>query len=311
MRNNYILFYLWITSLKASYNKTLSFMLKQIALLAFMCFLLSCHTERQKSNPADLIKGDWVGPDEIEEKNNNTKYICFDDSNCLLWSADFKYEIRKDTLFIEKENDENQEGLIKYIILKLTTDSLVLRLLRRQQDDTFYLSKIRTKNNITPTAIYFAGYGCWDSCPVLYLEIDSSRNIRIYGNRHSPKPGGFSGRISQNEYNSILRKIRNLPIDTLKEFYEAPWTDDQTRGIAIAHGNTVIRSTAYGHYREPMELLILQGKLINLFRYVNLQPDSSANESYVFLKIKEMTGRLPPPPPKIPLEKFTPPKIEH
>jgi hypothetical protein len=293
-------------------------MIKQTALFSFICFLLSCQSQSDKSNLAGLnlsglIKGDWIGSGQGQvHSNNKTTFICFDDSTCLtslsMWKDDIQYEIRKDTLRINGQANTKAIQLIRYIILKLTTDSLVLRSATRPQD-TLQFSKVRTKNNITPAAIYFASTGCNGTCPEMGLKIDSARNIRFYGGRHTSKTGSFSGRISQNEYNSIINEIRNLPVDSLQKYYGALYADDQTLGLVIDCGNRVIRSAAYGHGEEPMELHLLFTKLKNLYWHVDLQPDSSMVDENWPRVLPWFAENPPPPPPPIicPNKKFTPP----
>jgi hypothetical protein len=282
-------------------------------LLSFICFLISCHTQVDKSYSTDLLKGDWIGSEQSQGNSQNyTTFICFDDSTCLtslsMRNGDIKYEIRKDTLCINGQANTKAIQLIRYIIVKLTTDSLVLRSAMSYQDTLQFL-KVRTKNNITPAAIYFASSGCFGECPIMSLEIDSSRNIRYYGDRHTSITGGFSGRISEYEYNSIINKIRHLPIDSLHTFYETQSTDQETLGVSIVHGNKVTRSSAYGHDQEPMELHILFGKLINLYKHASLKSDTSVNQNYFLSKQKVMPDLLPPT--AFDIQKFTPPKIEH
>jgi hypothetical protein len=195
-----------------------------------------------------------------------------------------------------------------FTIARLTADSLVM-LSGKRQKDTIRYSKIHPKNNITPAAIYFASSGCFGSCPVMHLEIDSNRNIRYYGESFTSKTQGHKGKLSETEYNSIISKIRNLPVDSLKEYYACSHTDDETLGIAIAHDNKIIRSSAYGHEEEPMELYILLTHLQNLYKQIHLQPDSSVKKDNFIRnpQLKSMTDLLVPP---IYMHQFTPPKVE-
>ncbi|OQP61029.1 hypothetical protein A3860_04735 [Niastella vici] len=289
-------------------------MKKLFALLSFSCFLFACHPQKDQNNFADLIKGDWVGPDESKENSHNeTKFISFDDSTCRIsfGGGALKYEIEKDTFYIESPDGDPISNMAKYTIAKLTTDSLVL-LPTMSWQDTFHFSKIHPKNIITPTTIYFTS-------PNISFEIDSSRNVRIYGELEMDtlgvmyiSKGGFSGRISENEYNSIISKIRNIQVDSLQQGYEAEWSNDQTLGVAFAHGNTATMSAAYGHHKEPIELHLLFGKLMNVYKEMNKQPDSSVTEiNPIGSNLIQMTHRVPVPPPPLPPlcpnKKFTPP----
>ncbi|HEX6428112.1 MAG TPA: DUF6438 domain-containing protein, partial [Niastella sp.] len=277
---------------------------------SFICFLSACRPQEDKNNFANLIKGDWVGLEQGPEYTDDFRiFVCFADSTYQksLMNDTFIYEITKDTLYLKYIDFERNNTESKLPIVKLTKDSLVL-LAGVKQEYKVMLSRVHAKNKITPTTIYFASSGCFGNCPIMSLEIDSSRNIRYYGDEYTSITGGFSGRINETEYNSIVNKIRNLPIDSLRTFYQTPSTDQETLGVSIVHGNKVTRSSAYGHYEEPMELRILFAKLINLYKHANLKRDTSVNRKYFLSKQKVMPDLLPPA--AFDVQKFTPPKIE-
>jgi hypothetical protein len=286
-------------------------MAKYIALLLFTCTFISCGNRKPKSDFAQLIKGDWLGQQKSDGfEHDQTEYLLFEDSTCHIAFGHeaFGYEILEDSLYIKSLKSE-KETPAKFTIVKLTADSLVM-LSGRRQKDTIRYSKIHPKNNITPAAIYFASSGCLHDSQVTHLEIDSNRNIRFYGDSPGLITGGYTGKLSEVEYNVIISKIRNLPVDSLKEFYEESSTDLETLGIAIAHDNKVTRSSVYGHAAEPIELNILLTKLMNLAQEIHLQPDSSVKKDNFIQnpQLKPMSNMLVSPPPKI--IKFTPPKVE-
>lgn len=286
-------------------------MAKHIALLSFICILISCTMRKPKSDYAHLIKGDWLGQRQSDGfEHDQTDYLLFEDSTCrMAFDHDFLgYEILEDSLYIKSLKSERiPPG--KFTIVKLTADSLVM-LSGKRQKDTIRYSKIHPKNNITPAAIYFASSGCLHDCLITHLEIDSNRNVRFYGHSPGLTTGGYTGKLSEVEYNVIISKIRNLPVDSLQDFYEESGTDLETLGIAIAHDNKVTRSSVYGHQMEPIELNILLTKLMNLAHEIHLQPDSSVKkEDFISNpKLKAMANLLEPP---INIRKFTPPKVDN
>lgn len=252
--------------------------MKHLALLAILVILFSC--QHKDNDYAGLIKGDWVGP--THDTTYPKRYLSFEDST-FRYSAfermPLKYEVRKNDLYLGGLPPENEGKLLKYSIIKLTTDSLVLLRNRTALHDTLRYYKPHPKNNITPTVIYF-GSGGLGIGPVMDLKIDSARNVYFYGERNTSMPGGYFGRISQKEYNAIIGYIRNVPVDSLREYYEADWTDDMTESVSIVYNNSVIFCAAYGNYKEPVELRLLFTKLMNLYKHLALQPDSSVNEDY-------------------------------
>jgi hypothetical protein len=286
-------------------------MAKHIALLSFICILISCTMRKPENGFAQLIKGDWLGQRQSDGfEHDQTECLLFEDSTIsIAFDHDLRgYEILEDSLYIKSLKTERASPG-KFTIVKLTADSLVM-LSGKRQKDTIRYSKIHPKNNITPAAIYFAISGCLHDSQITHLEIDSNRNVRFYGDSPGLTTGGYTGKLSEAEYNVIISKIRNLPVDSLQDFYQESGTDLETLGIAIAHDNKVTRSSVYGHQMEPIELNILFTKLRNLAHEIHLQPDASVKKEDFIAnpKLKAMTNLLVPP---INIRKFTPPKVNN
>jgi hypothetical protein len=252
-------------------------MLKHVALLTILCILLSCHND--DNSYTSLIKGDWIGPNH--DTTYPKRYISFEDSTCSYsaFEEQFEYEVKNNKLWMKGLPVDNEERVYKYSIIRLTKDSLVMLLNDPKQHDTLRYYKPHPKNNITPATIYF-GSGGMNKVPRMAIEIDSARNVHFYGGKNTSLLGGYSGTINQKEYNAVISYIRNLPIDSLNEYYEADITDEMLAAVSISYDSSVIFSSAYGNYKEPVELRLLLTKLMNLYQHLNLQPDSSVNEDY-------------------------------
>jgi hypothetical protein len=277
-------------------------MIKHLVLLTFICFLFACRSQGDKNSYAHLIKGDWVGLQQDSEYTvNNPIFVSFEDSTYQkdLQQDSFHYEVSKDTLYFKNVSNEGHHYLVKFPIIKLTADSLVL-LDGPEREYTLRFSKVRAKNTITPDTIRFAMGSPGAS---MYLQIDSSRNIRFYGSGFIDLKGGFWGRISESDYHAIVNKIRNLPVDSLQNFYDAGGDDGTAMGVFIIHGNKTIHSAAYEHGREPMELNLLFARLNTIYKHVNMQPDSMLNDGYSFWNYNIMHELMPMP------ERFLPQKI--
>jgi len=265
-------------------------MAKHVALLPFICLLFSC-SDHNKPDYASLIKGDWLGQKTSEGfEHDQTEFVSFEDSVCRApykYEA-FKYEILQDTLYLLSKEDEKERKRNKFTIVKLTADSLVL-LSGKKQQNTIKYSRIHSQNNITPTTIYFAG-------PKRYLEIDSNRNIRVYDLGQAEINKGYKGTLDKDVYNSILNKVRYLPVDSLKEYYPSSWCGyGLSFAVAIKHGNKITRSTTCGNDQEPIELHLLFAQLLNLPSEVSLQPDSSVNwENYMQAPFYIDSAMMPP-----------------
>lgn len=273
--------------------------MKQIILLLVVSACFSCRQQPAGNHYADLIKGDWVELiDTSDHEHSQPNYLCVEDSIFVGgWSDFFSYRLVADTIYtklLPKEDSWSNDSVThRYTIVKLTADTLVMQFAQKDTTDkTVILSKIHPKNNITPSTIYFASTGCFGECPAMYLEIDSSRNIRFYGDYYTSKKGGYRGKLPKAYYEAILSKIRELPLNTLKRLYIANWTDDATYGVNITNGDSSILSSAYGHDQEPIELHILFRRLLNVYKYVDMQPDTSVNKDY-FLQFPILPGVEP------------------
>jgi hypothetical protein len=258
--------------------------MKQTMYLLVTALIFSCQQQKQITTEATSIKGDWQG--EIKnDSHKHSRFISFEDSVCTNsqpWGNNLKYTINHDTIFIESAPQDKYQQKYQYLILKHTNDSLVL--FADSTDgipaETIALKKIEKKNTIKPAAIYFASGACFGTCPSMYFEIDSARNFTFYGDRFTEPKGGFRGKVSAAEYESILKQINQLPVDSLKEFYRAGYTDAQTRGVAIAAGGKLIKSTVYGSEQEPVELSMLLNKLLHVYEHVSLQADTTVTRDY-------------------------------
>src|SRR5688572_29885922 len=99
---------------------------KYIALLSFICVLVSCGNRYDKDY-AQLIKGDWLGqkieglPDPYQ-----TEFISFEDSTCRtgVWRDVPGYEIYKGAVYFLFKNNRKKNRRGRFKIVKLTADSL-------------------------------------------------------------------------------------------------------------------------------------------------------------------------------------------
>lgn len=278
-------------------------MQKLSACCVLAAILFSCTSDTKVKNRT-IIKGDWASERVNTGFGNIPLIFCFNDSMCTAktpFNRFTRYSLEDNILIVQPDtvNDPDAEQL-KYTIAKLTADSLFLQpvvndTMRRK---LIRMEKIKEANSLVPEKIFFTSSGCYGSCPSMILEIDSSRNFLFYGILYTEAKGGYRGKINAGLYNELCRKIRQLPLRDLKEFYEAGWTDDQVCGIAIKTHGEVITSSAYGFNEEPAALRILLNYLMDLYHHVNLVKDSMITHFYFeaqpeFSHISK--GIMPPP----------------
>lgn len=274
----------------------------------------------------EKIQGDWVY-DVFPSRWKDDRFTCsFEDTLCTYyaWGEYSNFKIKDNLLLIQETNLDIRDSLknrltYTFKILKLNNDTLQLNplkedtiLLFSRNDkitrDTITFLRIQAKNNIVPSNISFFSSMCFGYCPSLIIEIDSSRNVKFYGHAYTKIEGGFKGTIGFKDYSIILKKIRNIQLDSIKENYSASWTDDQKCGIVIDYENKSFHSSVYGFDKEPVELRILFHKLIEIYKCIDLEKDSIDLSNF---KHYEMYSTIvpPPPPPFVQQHKFIPPKV--
>jgi Domain of unknown function (DUF6438) len=280
-------------------------MLKLSVCCILAAILVSCAADTKVKNDA-LIKGDWVSERVNAGFRNNPMIFCFTDSMCINrnpFNSFTKYSLNGNALIVQPDSINNPDAQeSKYIITNLTRDSLFLQ---PDTDDTairklIRLERIKEVNTLIPERIFFASSGCFGSCPSLFLEIDSSRNFLFYGAAYTTLDSGYRGKINSDLYNELCRKIRQLPLSGLKEFYEAGWTDDQVCGVSIKANGKLITSSAYGFNEEPAALRILLNFLMGLYQQAVLVKDSSVTHFYFESQpeFRRITKAILPPPVK-------------
>lgn len=84
----------------------------------------------------------------------------------------------------------------------------------------------------------------------------------------------------------IKSEINSIQLDSLKQMYSANWTDDQTCGVIIKTKDKTYESSAYGFDKEPIELRILFHKLMELYKSVELEKDSTILDKFKFKRFQ-------------------------
>jgi hypothetical protein len=193
---------------------------------------------------------------------------------------------------VRNRGEYNTGGNAAYIFMidSLTEDVLHLQPFGRAKDlfarhekqdvERIELARIKKKNEAAIQRIGFYSTICYGYCPAMYFEIDSVGNFFFNGRRYTENEGLFSGKISTKQYERIQNKVNNIELDSLKLFYMANWTDDQTCGVYIQTKEKTYESSAYGYHKEPLALRMLFHELMELYREIDLVEDTTVLDKF-------------------------------
>ncbi len=297
--------------------------MKKVYILILIIGLFGCSQNQTKNDIfiSKQINGQWKTEYFNGDWKKTTFIFTFQDSNCSYlypWGEFSTYWINGDTLYIKERIRKRRNNIgggkliFKFLIDSITANALFLKptndktkeLFNYYKDQNFEILKlirIVKQNDWAIERIGFYSTGCFGTCPSMYLEIDSIGNLLFNGKYYTEKEGLFSGKICKKEFDIIKSEINNIQLDSLKSFYSANWTDDQTCGVTIKTKNKTYESNAYGFDKEPIELRILFHRLMELYKNIELKKDTTISEKFEFKEF-QYSG-YPPPPPPPPTEK--------
>lgn len=101
---------------------------------------------------------------------------------------------------------------------------------------------------------------CFGTCPQFKIEMDKNRSavyeaIRFNFSKEfgSPSPEGtFTGKINENDFDLILKKLNEMDFPTLQDNYRVKYTDVQTANLKIIYdGGKEKTITDYGMMGTP------------------------------------------------------------
>lgn len=102
------------------------------------------------------------------------------------------------------------------------------------------LSCTKKKKDNKIHKIVFASGGCYGTCPVEVIEIDSSLTYRYHGEKHTEIKGYYTGKITQQLWDSINIKFEAANFRDLDTLYEES-IDDLTTCVRIYFDNNEVK----------------------------------------------------------------------
>ncbi|HEY6161937.1 MAG TPA: DUF6438 domain-containing protein [Bacteroidia bacterium] len=118
----------------------------------------------------------------------------------------------------------------------LLTDTLVYRF----GDFVEINSHIPVYHHIEKISISTSG--CFGTCPVFSLDIDSGRKATYHAGMYNKRKGNFSGKIKNSDYEQLTALLDYIDFPSLENGYAVNWTDDQSVTLTITYDNGKVKT---------------------------------------------------------------------
>lgn len=159
----------------------------------------------------------------------------------------------------------------KVIIIILSAIGLAASL----QLDLLYVP-LFTPANLTDVEIKLEKTACYGPCPVYSVIIYGDGTVLYDGIQHVDNIGKSTHQIPKESVDDAVKLIYELNYFSLKDRYEANWTDDSTVITSVKINNDEKTVTNYGHY-GPDRLHKIEKKIDDLTNFIPfLKPDDLA-----------------------------------
>ncbi len=274
-----------------------------IIFLLLIFSLYSCKAKTNQQFEKDIV-GEWKyvsTRDNREPKLNDelwqpaslsnrgtNGYIFYQDKSCENKVGYFKrikgakWEDGKTIYLGNKTQYKIEDGNLKILdlcdstwqnqkIFSIVDDTLIL-----QTNDSLFVKYARVHYTLNPNETYdkiiISSSGCFGTCPIMDISIDSNGEILFWGESYNTENGFFSSNITKEKFQNILTTFKKADIQNLNDNYQANWTDDETVTIAFIKDRQIVKSiTDYGR-QSPVELIWAYTPIRFLYQQIKLAP---------------------------------------
>jgi hypothetical protein len=193
-----------------------------------------------------------------------------------------KYKIINDSLRLFNPSDSTWESVG---LLKSLTDNKMVLVSKWGKESTFLRHSYErgsTKTKIDVIAL--SSSGCYGTCPITNVIIESNGDVTFYGERYIDKIGFFEGQISEAKFTQIKDQFNEAGIENLEQNFSVGHTDDETISTTFSFKNKFINSIDDYGEAGPDELVWGYSSLRYLFQDLALRKlDSTTVPFYLDL----------------------------
>lgn len=151
----------------------------------------------------------------------------------------------------------------------LTKDSLVL-LNAAGERFVFLRHTYKDENTEDINVIALSSSGCFGTCPIINIIIESNGAVTFYGERYIDQIGFFEGQITKETFNRIRADFKKSVINGLAQNYSVGWTDDETISTTFVSNDKFVNSIEDYGEAGPDELVWAYSSLRYLFEDLRL-----------------------------------------
>ena len=104
-----------------------------------------------------------------------------------------------------------------------------------------------TPDHIKIDGITLSTSGCYGTCPIFTISINSDRSATYQAKKFNKEDGEFSGTIDTADFERLVGIINYMRLASLKTEYSVPWTDDRGSTLTIKYdGGKTKQISDYG-----------------------------------------------------------------
>jgi len=173
---------------------------------------------------------------------------------CCILDKNGKYEINRITrgIFQDYTFPVVENGKIKYFFESEPEPGKWEKELKLKQITLVYKFGAFIEENQVPAnhkieKIEFSTSGCFGTCPIFNLTINSDKTAKWYAERfnkikNKEVSGNFNSKITEDNYNDIVNLLNYIHFETLQDDYTVDWTDDQAAKVKITYDKGKVKS---------------------------------------------------------------------
>lgn len=116
--------------------------------------------------------------------------------------------------------------------------------------------------------VHFSSTGCFGTCPIFEIKLDSKRNLDYNGIRFTNHPGLKKIKLNQTDYDNLFGLIEYSELKKLKDSYSVNWTDDQTGILKVIYENGDVKEIQDYGLQGTINLKAIYKKLFEINKNV-------------------------------------------